>query len=346
MPRSLDIDNYYSINGGDNKIKKIIPPNFDIEKYLIDKGIKYKIHKSSRNGTWLQMRCPFPEHDDKKPSFSINVESLAYNCYVCGKGNWFKLCKKLGWKDWESDDVLVGVTPAADWNNAMKLLYSNDNKKEVYVALKPKNKKIVDGDKFYNYLKGRNLVKAIKTFNIRCCTDWDENYGSIYKNRITIPVHDLDGKNIIWYEGRSIVDDKKVLKYYRPDGVEKTRLLFNYHNAKKSGSKKIIIAEGILHAIQLWLWGYVGVCTFGAGISLDQLELLLEFDEIYICFDIDKAGIKAYDELKELIIETGIKIRRIKIPRGNDVNTISKNQFDEYYNNAVIINGVLKREKM
>lgn len=334
--KNLAVNNYYTTDKG-RKIKRSIPPDFDIRKYLEDKGIEFKEHTSSRKGIWLQMKCPFPEHDDSRPSFNINAESLSYNCYVCGSGNWFQLCERLGWGDWESNDVIVDIITNNEWGSVKRLLIDNYDNKIQFIAPKPKNEKIIIGDKFYNYLKSRNLHKAIKPFMIKKCTKWDETFGGIYRNRITIPVHDITGENILWYEGRLIIDKKYLPKYYRPDGSEKTKTLFNYHRVKRTGTKEVIVAEGILHAIQLWLWGYKAVCTFGANVSIEQLELLLEFDRIYICYDIDEAGIKGFLDFRDLINNTGTELYRIKIPRGNDVNTITKRKFDKYYNNSCAI---------
>jgi len=38
--------------------------------------------KTSADGRWLAARCPF--HDDKKPSFWIDVRRQLCGCQVCG----------------------------------------------------------------------------------------------------------------------------------------------------------------------------------------------------------------------------------------------------------------------
>jgi len=315
------------------EIKNKLPDDFDVKDYLLKKGIEFKEHESSSTGTWLQMCCPFPEHDDKRPSFSINVESKSWNCYVCGSGNWFQLAEKMGWEDWKSDQVLINTISNEDWKKT-KRNFSKRLEGGCYVAIKPKMKNIKQDDKYFEYLKNRKIESSIDIFEIKrgsICYDEDYNYN--YRNRILIPVHNLDETKILWYEGRHI-EDKFSPKYYRPNGVEKTKVIFNYHRVKQSGSKKVIVVEGIIDAITLWMWGYPAVCIFGSSISPDQMELLMCFDEIYICLDIDRAGIKGFLKFKELCTGCGALLKRIIIPRGKDANKLKKLQFDEFYNRS------------
>lgn len=34
-------------------------------------------------GEWLSCCCPFPDHDDRNPSFSVHVLSGAWRCFGC-----------------------------------------------------------------------------------------------------------------------------------------------------------------------------------------------------------------------------------------------------------------------
>ena len=41
--------------------------------------------------------CPFPNHNDKNPSFSVNTDSGLWNCKSCGeKGNAYKFADDWG----------------------------------------------------------------------------------------------------------------------------------------------------------------------------------------------------------------------------------------------------------
>lgn len=50
-----------------------------------------------RDNGWADGHCPFPNHPDKNPSFSINVDSMTFLCRGCGeKGTLNKLAERLG----------------------------------------------------------------------------------------------------------------------------------------------------------------------------------------------------------------------------------------------------------
>ena len=36
-------------------------------------------------GLYGKARCPFPDHEDKNPSFSFNLKTGAYRCFGCGR---------------------------------------------------------------------------------------------------------------------------------------------------------------------------------------------------------------------------------------------------------------------
>lgn len=56
---------------------------------LIDVLKTYKIPLGpvvSQDGWAKKIRCPFPDHKDKTPSFAYNYKTDVFNCFVCGGG--------------------------------------------------------------------------------------------------------------------------------------------------------------------------------------------------------------------------------------------------------------------
>ena len=189
--------------------------------------------------------------------------------------------------------------------------------------------------KHYAYLKDRNLTHCIDTFKIGFTTSTDSRYGNNFKDRIIIPVHNIKGK-YIWPEGRLITNVKK-RKYYRPNGVNKINALFNLHRTIKIQRKYVIVVEGIIDAMILHMAGYSTVCCFGANLSIEQISALTHFYDIYLCFDVDRAGINGFVKSKKILIGLGMKIYRIKLPRHQDVNLIGISRFKKYFENAKLI---------
>lgn len=310
------------------KMKKISSfPTVDVMEYLARKGIEYK---EAMNGDWLNLRCLYPDHEDKRPSASIHKIHGGYNCPGCGRtASWKKLLNDLGWE--QDETVLVGVTPYALWDRFGKDLNKNLDKIMSYrpigkvVKILPKN----ETKPMYDYLKRRKLETSIDMFKMKALIHPECDSDKMYLRRVLIPVHDRKGK-FLWYEGR-LIRTSKGIKYYRETGTQPNKILFNLHRVIRKKFDYIIIVEGILDAITLWMWGYPGVCTFGAKISLEQMILASEFDKVYILFDNDFAGSKAFGKVKKVIKNIPVEFYRIKYPRKKDVNDNSKEFFEKRF---------------
>lgn len=304
--------------------------DIDVKQILTEKGIEF-----TDRGHWIHLKCLFPDHDDSNPSMSINVINLGFNCFGCSRdGTWSELCNELGWKIESSDEsVLVGVVPKQLWKESKERFDESDKSIPEKVFQIPDGYKLVkEGSKHYQYIEKRNIVESISSFKIGMTNVVsDPVYKNWYKGRIIIPVHNSSGK-YIWCEARTIYKNNKT-RYYRPAGVEKQNYLFNLHRVLRSKFQWVIVVEGIIDAMNLWMWELPAVCTFGASLSIKQLELLTNFEEIYLCYDNDKAGNHAFfgDEgkigIKDLVGGIGISIYRIIMPRRKDVNDIGKKYF-------------------
>lgn len=286
--------------------KHLAFPSVNVELFLKEKGINF-----TKSGDWLRMRCPFPEHNDRNPSFYIHKKHGGFNCFSrCGTGNWLEFITIMGWVKDVGDIRLLtdSVLPDVIWEDIKDDILFEEVDKEIYVPNNYKQIKIKDKNKYTDYLKSRNILCLLESYKLYCSDDYK------YKNSIMIPVHNESGK-FIWFEGRYI--DKNKRKYYRPKNVKKENVLFNYHRIKDSNS--IIIFEGILDAMYMYYLGYPATCIFGWNISNYQLSLIANFDSVIIAFDNDKAGIKGYLKAKEKLVNSGVEIYRMIFPKNKDV---------------------------
>ena len=298
------------------------PEGFNIEEFLTKKGIKFQ----AKDKDWLRMSCPFPNHNDENPSFFIHRKHCGYNCFVCGSGSWFDFLKLMGWTEEAiASNIIIGIVHSILWkevldeikiDKASTLYYQKSEIPEYLekISLQFKHKKLLD------YLVKRKIDFLLKCFKLYCSFGYDKIYGGQYKNRIMIPVHDPYG-NFLWFEGRSI-SSKTKRKYYRPYGVEKTKILYNFHRIKDRDY--VIVVEGILDAMVLWRYNLPAVCCWGTTISEEQISLLVEFNEVVIALDNDDAGIKGYVKVKGKIKNAGVKVTRIIFPKHKDVVDLSE----------------------
>lgn len=63
------------------KVVEEIVSQIDILSYLQSRGIEFR-----RQGTSHKTRCPFPDHDDSTPSFSVKPSEQYFHCFGCGEG--------------------------------------------------------------------------------------------------------------------------------------------------------------------------------------------------------------------------------------------------------------------
>jgi DNA primase len=310
-------------------------PFVDVEEFIESQGIEF-----TKSGDWLKMRCILPfGHKDHSPSMFIHSKHGAYNCFVCGTGNWNQLCEHMEWNV-EIESITIDGVPDVVWKDTQEKIKNIDkNKTKEHSKSIPKGfKKITITDKHcikhHKYMVDRNIENLIDMFNVGYVPKGDSKYGMNFVNRIIIPCHDNSG-NYMWCEGRAIVHTKVDRKYYRPFGINKTKYLFNYHRVIRANYDWVIVVEGIIDAMILWSWRLPGVCCFGASISDEQISLLSKFNKVFVCLDNDPAGIKGWigdreknkNGVKQKLIGIGISVNRIMMPKGKDVNNLTEIHF-------------------
>jgi len=103
-----------------------------------------------------------------------------------------------------------------------------------------------------------------------------------------VPVHDPNGM-AIGFVGRSIVEKR----FQNSDDLPKSKTLFNYHNARRTGGTGILV-EAAFDAMMVHQAGYPNVmATLGGSLSNHQIDLLgRTFDTIIIMTDWDFTGRK------------------------------------------------------
>jgi len=122
---------------------------------------------------------------------------------------------------------------------------------------------------------------------------WDR-----FRNRIMFPIHDSRGR-LVAFGGRAMDKEAKAKYLNSPETpvFSKSKLLYNYHRARKAlsnpknGSRGLIVAEGYMDVIALARAGFEqAVAPMGTALTEDQLDLLWRAGpEPVLCFDGDKA---------------------------------------------------------
>lgn len=166
-------------------------------------------------------------------------------------------------------------------------------------------------------------------------------YYDRFRDRLIIPIHDLQGR-VIGFGGRTLADEQpKYLNSPETELFDKGKTLFALDKAKTAISKedKAVVVEGYFDAIALHAAGISNVvASLGTALSLFQVRQLLRYTDskqVILNFDADKAGIKATDraigEIEKLAYCGEVQLRILNLPEGKDADDFLKNFSSEKY---------------
>lgn len=262
-----------------------------IEKIVKDILPDEEFYEDSRGELWC--RCPF--HDDKNPSFSINVNPSSakyglYHCFACGGGNIVNMVFQIkGFDSYEESENWIE-------SNYFRVLDDTWDKEELLSRIKdqdPPRKKIgvrelpyyeIDHkNKKHPWMYDQGLTdEAIEHFMIT----YDEE-----KDGIIFP-HLVQGKTVGW-QTRDLSGGKRA-KYLNTLDFPKGTTLYHGDCDCHNDTDYLIVVESPKTAAIMWGVGYHNVvATFGASITEEQMALLWDYKNIFLWFDNDEAGAKA-----------------------------------------------------
>lgn len=167
---------------------------------------------------------------------------------------------------------------------------------------------------------------------------------SKFRNRITFPIRNEQGK-VIAFTGRTLATDEKAGPKYlnSPETpiYSKSRVLFNLNLAKEAirGSKDApglgyaILVEGQMDCISLYREGVHNViATSGTAFTEFQAKLLARFTkQVVVNFDPDTAGAAAAERSLALLVSEDFEIRVLTLEPGFDPDLYIRKKGREAY---------------
>lgn len=251
------------------------------------------------HGDELKARCPNPAHNDRSPSFGLNLSSGYYNCFGCGfKGKglvslFFKLNKK----------VPVGMDLKGEEKNVLR------TKKAVKVVVEVRDAWLsfltANGRLAYDVLKDRGVDKdVVKQFRV--------GYNPS-KNIMFFPCLNREGKLLGWSE-RS--DDWENRWKVMPFGIEKEKLLYGEQFIELGKKNVVYLVEGMVDCLKMWQWGFKAVAVFGSELLEGQCKRIVDFaEQVIIIPDNDKGGLKLrFSAMTKL--QGKVKLAGVNLPDG------------------------------
>jgi DNA primase len=147
-----------------------------------------------------------------------------------------------------------------------------------------------------------------------------------YRDRLMVPTYSTTG-DVIAFGGRTIGDgEPKYLNTATTPVYTKGRHLYALNLARRAAQvdRTIVVVEGYLDCIALHQAGFENaVAALGTSFTAEQAAELRKYaDYAFLCFDGDAAGsaaaTKAIDVASKSIEDTGLSVRIVLLPSGED----------------------------
>jgi DNA primase len=150
------------------------------------------------------------------------------------------------------------------------------------------------------------------------------NYYDTFRGRLMFPISNLQNK-VIAFGGRLIADEEgpKYLNSPETPVFFKRRELFGLNLAKKYIDREwpnLILVEGYMDFLALYQHGFKNaVATLGTALGEDHVRLMRRFvEEVIVVYDGDKAGESASLRGLEILLEGGMQVKLVSLPKGED----------------------------
>lgn len=267
----------------------------EISLYAISRlGLKAK-NLISPNTSQTMVSCPF--HSDKSPSMGIDINKGVAHCFSCSwSGSIEKLYKELTNKNLRKEMGFVD-DPFTRFGSSLKFNYiaGDAHLKDVHINVDTTEFR----DAYSNplcaaYLRKRGIPEDVaKSMGFKYAEDVLVN-NNRFRSRLLIPVYE-EGK-LISIEGRRILDTDEVKVLYPRNSSVNT--LFDIDNLDRE--KPLYAVEGLMDLAVLRTSPAMKNSTsiFGANITHRQLSLLKQFKKVIYIPDLDSAGEKTVEKLK------------------------------------------------
>ncbi|MFA5167496.1 MAG: DNA primase [Candidatus Omnitrophota bacterium] len=150
------------------------------------------------------------------------------------------------------------------------------------------------------------------------------NYYDTFRGRLMFPILNLQGK-VVAFGGRLIAGEEgpKYLNSPETPIFSKRRELFGLNLAKKHIDREwpnLILVEGYMDFLALYQHGFKNaVATLGTALGEDHVRLMRRFvEEVIVVYDGDKAGEAAALRGLEILLEGGMQVKLVSLPKGED----------------------------
>ena len=314
-------------------------------KWLIEFINKHSRHPENTKivNSELRTSCPFHKHEDRHPSFAINLKTYKFNCKGCGLAgqsldlfvaiilriNRAKAKEIIGEANPITPELILEEIKAIDFSPTE----DNGQTSNKEIMLPPKAS---CNEPMLNYFfRGRtygfnieDTKRIIKTFRLYYC---DSGY---YRNRIICPI--LDGnQDIVYFTNRAIDDHPK--KTLFPSKEECPNGIGAHFLGEHLQQDSPIVVEGPFDLFRLVSWGYQVISPLHCLCSEEQLvNMASRYTSLTLCLDNDQAGLKGTRQILKRAYDL-LPIDIIILPEGKDPDDLTKEEFNREFENRITL---------
>lgn len=160
--------------------------------------------------------------------------------------------------------------------------------------------------------------------------DKEEKYYDTFRNRIMFPIFDIADR-VIAFSGRALKEDDKTPKYLNSPETKlfyKSEVLYGF-NVSKNYIRKLdytVLVEGQMDLIMSHQAGVLNtVASSGTALTNLHLKKIQKLsNRVIIAYDSDSAGKKAARRATELALSSGMEVKIVTLPEGEDPASVVK----------------------
>jgi DNA primase catalytic core len=309
--------------------------NIRVQTDIVDL-ISQWVTLKAKGSTEYQAICPFLDHTEQAPSFSVSRTKQIYKCFGCGRGgNVFTFLM-------DYQRMTFGQAAAYLANRlGIKLEYKADDQADQLLAVHDLAgqyfvERLADAEDYFVGRRGLS-PEIVAEYRLgyddgllrRRLSDWspelialsgllikgDRGYFDRWASRWVFPLIDLQGRTL-GFAGTAPGATPKYMNSPDTPIYDKGAYLYGLDRAWRSISKckGVIIVEGYFDQLSMYQAGYTNtVAICGVALTPKHAKLLARYcAEAVLALDSDSAGVAAVDSSMAALFDQGISVYVVK----------------------------------
>jgi DNA primase len=156
-----------------------------------------------------------------------------------------------------------------------------------------------------------------------------------FRNRLMFPILNVSGR-VVGFGGRILSSTEKGPKYINSPETpiyQKGKLLYGLFRSKSGIQRvdRVLLVEGYTDLMQLHQYGFdYSVATSGTALTDEQAKLIRRYTKnVILLFDGDSAGFSAAIRGIDILLDNGLKVEIIALPKGSDPDSYLRKEGQE-----------------